>query len=92
MKTFKKLSLIFSIFLFTFFGEIAVNIACGGEVDPYDYYISYFHNNVQGDEYTPFAFNQMTYLNGEEDVVSESEVNSQEWGKYLDVNSQDVHK
>ncbi len=92
MKSFKKLSLIFSVFLSTFFGEIAVNIACGGEVDPYDYYISYFHNNVQGDEYTPFAFNQMAYLNGEEDVVSESEINSREWAKYLDVNPQDVHK
>ncbi|MFW0715644.1 hypothetical protein [Pedobacter sp. N23S346] len=92
MKTFKKLSLISSVFLLTFFGEIAVNIACGGEVDPYDYYISYFHNNVQGDEYTPFAFNQMAYLNSEEDVVSESEINSEEWGKYLDVKAQDVHK
>ncbi|GGE54796.1 hypothetical protein GCM10011413_21430 [Pedobacter psychrotolerans] len=78
--------------MLTFFGEIAVNIACGSEVDPYDYYISYFHNNVQGDEYTPFAFNQMAYLNSEEDVVSESEINSEEWGKYLDVKAQDVHK
>lgn len=92
MKTFKKLSLISSVFLITFFGEIAVNLACGGEVDPYDYYISYFHNNVQGDDYIPFAFNQMAYLNSEEDVLSESEINSNEWGKYLEVNPQDVHK
>ena len=92
MKTFKKLSLIFSVFLVTFFGEIAVNIACGGEIDPYDYYISYFHNNVEGDEYTPFAYNQMAYLNNEEDVESESQINSREWAKYLDVKEQDVYE
>ncbi|WP_231425827.1 hypothetical protein [Pedobacter sp. Leaf250] len=92
MKTFKKLSLIFSVFLLTFFGEIAVNIACGGEIDPYDYYITYFHNNIEGDEYTPFAFNQMAYLNSEEDVASESEINSREWAKYLGVKEHDVHK
>ncbi|NTE03543.1 hypothetical protein G6M26_07300 [Agrobacterium tumefaciens] len=92
MKTFKKLSLISSVFLITFFGEIAVNIACGGEIDPYDYYISYFHNNIQGEEYAPFAFNQMVYLNSEDEVESESDINSREWAKYLNVKEQDVHK
>lgn len=92
MKTFKKLLLIYSIFLITFFGEIAVNLACGGEIDPYDYYISYFHNNIEGDEYKPFAFNQMSYLNSEEDIESEAEINSREWGQYLGVNQQDVFK
>ncbi|WP_316801982.1 hypothetical protein [Pedobacter nototheniae] len=92
MKTFKKLSLIFSVFLLTFFGEIAVNLACGGEIDPYDYYISYFHNNVNGDEYVPFAYNQMVYLNSEEDVESEPEINSREWAKYLNVKQNDVFK
>lgn len=92
MKTFKKLLLRFSVFLFTFFGEIAVDIACGPEVDPYDYYVSYFHNNVQGDEYTPFAYNQMTYLNSEEDVASEPAINSSEWAKYLHVKADDVYK
>src|SRR5690606_14571959 len=84
--------LCFSVFLFTFFGEIAVDIACGPEVDPYDYYVSYFHNNVQGDEYTPFAYNQMTYLNSEEDVASEPAINSSEWAKYLHVKADDVYK
>lgn len=79
MKTFKKLSLIFSVFLITFFGEIAVNLACGGEIDPYDYYISYFHNNIEGDEYSPFAYNQMVYLNSETDIESEPDINSREW-------------
>jgi len=92
MKTFKKLLLIFSVFLITFFGEIAINFACGGEVDPYDYYISYFHNNVQGDEYLSFAFNQMQYLNSEEEVENESDINSKEWANYLNVKAEDVHK
>jgi len=92
MKTFKKLSLIFSIFLITFFGEIAVNLACGGEIDPYDYYISYFHNNVEGDEYSPFAYNQMVYLNSETDIESEPDINSREWAKYLNIKKEDVLK
>lgn len=92
MKTFKKLSLIFSVFLLTFFGEIAVNLACGGETDPYDYYISYFHNNVNGDEYVPFAYNQMVYLNSEDEVESEPQINSREWAKYLNVKQEDVFK
>ena len=92
MKTFKKLSLIFSVFLITFFGEIAVNLACGGEIDPYDYYISYFHNNVEGDEYSPFAYNQMVYLNSETDIESEPDINSREWAKYLSVKKEDVLK
>ncbi|MBB6237133.1 hypothetical protein HDC90_001751 [Pedobacter sp. AK013] len=92
MTTFKKLSLIFSVFLITFFGEIAVNLACGGEIDPYDYYVSYFHNNIEGDEYSPFAYNQMAYLNSETDIESEPDINSNEWAKYLNVKKEDVLK
>lgn len=92
MTSLKKLLLISSIFLTTFFGEIAVDIACGGEVDPYDYYVSYFHNNVQGDAYMPFAYNQMLYLNSDEDVESEAAINSREWGQYLKVKAQDVYQ
>lgn len=92
MRTCKKLLLSFSIFIFTFFGEIAVDIACGGEVDPYDYYVSYFHNNVPGDEFTPFAYNQMAFLNSEEDVESEAAINSREWADYLNVKADDVFK
>ena len=88
-----KKSIIFSISFFVFlFGEVAINIACGPEQDPYDYYVSFFHNNVQGNEYTPFAFNGMLYLNSEEDVVEESQLNSAEWAKYLGVKKEDVQK
>lgn len=79
-------------FIAVFFGEIAVNIACGPEQDPYDYYVSYFHNNVQGDEYVPFAFNSMVALFSEEEVASEAEINSAEWAAYLKVKKEDVLK
>jgi hypothetical protein len=92
MKIYKKLSIIFSAFIVAFFGEIAINIACGGEADPYDYYINYFHNNVQGDSYTPFAYNSMIYLNSENDVVSEADINSNEWADFLKVKPNDVLK
>ncbi|MDQ0637283.1 hypothetical protein QF042_000848 [Pedobacter sp. W3I1] len=90
MKTFKKLSLIFSVFLITFFGEIAINLACGPESDPYDYYPTYFLNNVQGDEYASFAYNQMVYLYNDRDFETEENVNGEEWGKYLGVKKSDV--
>ncbi|WP_293310376.1 hypothetical protein [Pedobacter sp. UBA5917] len=90
MKTFKKLSLIFSVFLITFFGEIAFNFACGPEMDPFDYYPTYFHNNVQGDEYASFAYNQMVYLYNDRDFETEARVNGHEWARYLGVKKDDV--
>jgi hypothetical protein len=88
-----KRSLIFCVsFLVVFFGEVAVNIACGPEQDPYDYYVSYFHNNVQGGQYKPFAFNGMLFLNSENDIWEERDVNSAEWAKYLGIQLKDVRK
>jgi hypothetical protein len=88
-----KKSIIFcASFLIAFFVEMAVNIACGPEQDPYDYYVSYFHNNVQGDGYSPFAFNEMVYLYETDEPASEPEINSLEWAKYLQVKKDDVFK
>lgn len=88
----KKSAICCVSFLAFFFGEIAVNIACGPEQDPYDYYVSYFHNNVQGDDYVPFSFNSMVPLFSEEEVASEAEINSAEWASYLKVKKEDVLK
>ena len=88
-----RTSLVFCVSFFAvFFAEIAVNIACGPEQDPYDYYVSYFHNNVQGDDYTPFAFNEMVNLYSDEEVEDEGEINSQEWANYLNVKKEDVYQ
>ena len=88
-----KKSLIFCIsFTAVFFGEIAVNIACGPEQDPYDYYVSFFHNNVQGNEYEAFAYNEMVYLFKDEEFESEAKINSAEWADFLNVKKEDVYK
>ena len=88
-----KKSLIFcASFLTVFFGEIVVNIACGGEIDPYDYYISYFHNDVQGKEYNQFSFSEWEYLYHDQESVDEYDLNSAEWANYLKVKKEEVHQ
>lgn len=87
-----KKSILFCVsFIVFFLGEMVI-IACGPEQDPYDYYVSFFHQNVQGDAYKPFAFNGMLFLNSDEDIQDEAEVNSAEWAGYLKVPSADVYK
>ncbi|WP_113662936.1 hypothetical protein [Pedobacter nanyangensis] len=88
----KKSSIFCISFLTVFFGEIVVNIACGGEIDPYDYYISYFHNDVQGKEYSQFNFTDYQYLYHEEESVDEYDLNSAEWAKYLKAKKEDVRE
>ncbi len=83
MSSFKRLCIVFSIFLLSYFGEIALNIACGPEPDPYDYYVSFFHNNVPGEDYVPFSFTNMSFLYREAEPESEALVNSREWAGYL---------
>lgn len=90
MTTSRKLFIGFSVFLTAFFAEIAINIACGGEEDPYDYYTNYFHSNIAGDDYSPFFFTQLSFLYGEKDPQSEEDINSSEWAKYLDIQKEDV--
>ncbi|PTT04236.1 hypothetical protein DBR11_00125 [Pedobacter sp. HMWF019] len=92
MTSYKKLFIGFSTFITVFFAEIAINLACGGETDPYDYYINYFHSDVSGDEYSPFFFTQLSFLYGDKDTHSESDINSEEWAKYLQVKKEDVEK
>ncbi len=88
-----KKSIIFCVsFLTIFFGEIVVNVACGGEIDPYDYYISYFHNDVQGKDYDQFNFSEWEYLYHDQEKVDEYDLNSAEWTKYLQVKKEDVRE
>ncbi|PPK99680.1 hypothetical protein [Parapedobacter indicus] len=83
MNSFKRLCIVFSAFSLSYFGEIAINIACGPEPDPYDYYVSFFHNNVPGNGYVPFSFTNMTFLYEETEPESEALINSREWADYL---------
>ncbi len=95
MTTLKKLLICSVSLIIFFFVEIAIDIACGGEVDPYDYYISFFHNNLQRtQEYEPFYFTSYKFLYDDDERVSEAEINSREWAAYLGtgVKTADVQK
>ncbi|MET3977949.1 hypothetical protein ABIB62_000516 [Mucilaginibacter sp. UYP25] len=84
MKTWIKSLICLISFLICFFGEILVNVACGPEADPYDYYASFFHNTIQGNStYRPFYFNGYAFLNDDEKPASEGGINSSEWAAYL---------
>jgi hypothetical protein len=80
----KKL-IIFSVSLIAcFFAGIAIDIACGPEPDPYDYYPSFFHNAIQDNQdYKSFYFNGLMFLNYDKDPLNEADVNSKEWAIFL---------
>ncbi|RKR81535.1 hypothetical protein BDD43_1682 [Mucilaginibacter gracilis] len=82
-------------FISCFCAGIAIILACGPETDPYDYYVSFFHNNVQGQkEYKPFYFSSYQFVYDDKEPVSEAAVNADEWAAYLgkDVAAADVNR
>ncbi|RZM28785.1 MAG: hypothetical protein EOO88_07545 [Pedobacter sp.] len=68
--------------------------ACGGEIDPYDYYTSFFHSDVQGNkEYKAFYFTDYSFLYDDEEPADEADINAAEWAAHLhDVKPADVKK
>ncbi len=84
MKPWKKL-LIYSVSLAGFLViGIAVMMACADEPDPYDYYTSFFHPDVEGKKaYSAFYFTDYRFTYTDEEPVSEAEINSKEWAQYL---------
>ncbi len=71
-------------FVCCFFAFIAIDLACADEGDPYDYYTSFFHSNLQGQkEYGSFYFTNNLFLYSENEPVNESEINAGEWADYL---------
>jgi hypothetical protein len=74
---------------------IAIDLACGGEVDPYDYYVSFFHSDIKGGkDYRPFYFTNELFLYDNTEPQSEAEINANEWAEYLgnSVKAADVAK
>ncbi len=64
--------------------DVAVNFACGPEADPYDYYISYFHNNLsETKDYEPFSFTGYHFLYDENEPGDENTTNAKEWVAFL---------
>lgn len=80
-------------FIGCFCAMIAIDLACGGEVDPYDYYTSFFHSNIKGGkEYKPFYFTNYLFLYDETEPENEEDINAGEWAAYLGAKPADVSK
>jgi hypothetical protein len=84
MKCWKKLSICSISFLACFFAEIAINVACGPEEDPYDYHLSFFHNNLQGGAaYSSFYYTNYPFLYDDSEPEDEQVINAKEWAAHL---------
>jgi len=81
--SYKKSLIASSLFLAAYFGEIAVNIACGPEMDPYDNLTTYFLPNIETGSYSAFQYIPYKFLYSEEEPQSEAEINLKEWASYL---------
>ncbi|MEO5888905.1 MAG: hypothetical protein ABIQ31_01570 [Ferruginibacter sp.] len=77
-----KKFIIFSIsaFLVSFPQNI---IGCGDSIDPYDYYISFFHQNLpEADGYRPFYYTGYNFLFDDQEPVEVSDLLAKEWAAY----------
>ncbi|WP_073401864.1 hypothetical protein [Mucilaginibacter sp. OK098] len=90
--TSKRLIIYCVSFIAVFFVGIAVDLACSGEDDPYDYYVSFFHNNVQGEHNYGSFYLSYNYVFNDEEPESEQDINAKEWAAYLgrDIKTEDV--
>jgi hypothetical protein len=69
-----------SIVLATFPQNI---IGCGPDADPYDYYTSFFHQQLPGARnYQPFYYTSYNFLYDEAEPVATADVLSKEWATY----------
>jgi len=75
--------------------SVTIDLACGPEPDPYDYNVSFFHNNIAGEKaYSAFYFTNSQALYRWDEPVNEEEINSREWANYLggQVNSAEIQR
>ncbi|WP_345950019.1 hypothetical protein ABDD95_00910 [Mucilaginibacter sp. PAMB04274] len=95
MKTWRKLLLYFVSITSLCLISVAIIMACSDEPDPYDYYTSFFHPDIQGKkDYGAFYFTDYHFTYGNEEPASEAAINSTEWAQYLGgkVKANDVEK
>ncbi|WP_312362303.1 hypothetical protein [Sphingobacterium sp.] len=83
MPNYKKLLLLSSTTLAFFFGEIATNIACGPEIDPYDNQTTYYLPHLEDNGFSAFQFIPYQFLYSDEEPVKESLINAEAWVKHL---------
>ena len=70
-------------------------IGCGPDADPYDYYTSFFHQNLpDAKSYKPFYYSGYTFLYDETEPVTTADVLSKEWALYCgsEVTASDAKK
>lgn len=60
-------------------------IGCGPDADPYDYYTSFFHQNLpDAKEYKPFYYTGYNFLYDENEPVEVPDLLANEWAGYCD--------
>ena len=58
-------------------------IGCGGSMDPYDYYTSFFHQNLpDANGYRPFYYTGLIFLYDEQEPADVTEMLAKEWAGY----------
>ncbi|AMR33997.1 hypothetical protein A0256_22380 [Mucilaginibacter sp. PAMC 26640] len=75
--------------------SVAIIMACSDEPDPYDYYTSFFHPDIQGKkDFGAFYFTDYQFTYGNDEPASEAAINAAEWTQYLggQVKADDVEK
>ncbi|QQS62122.1 MAG: hypothetical protein IPO46_08250 [Chitinophagaceae bacterium] len=79
-----KLKIFFAAFINLFFISFPQNIiGCGPDADPYDYYTSFFSNNLaEAKAYQPFYYTGYNFLYAEQEPVNTTEVLAKEWAAY----------
>lgn len=66
-------------------------IGCGPGVDPYDYYTSFFHQNLpESGNYRPFYYTGYNFLYDPAEPVSTSDLLANEWASYCGVAVKDT--
>ena len=95
MKTWRRLLLYFVSITGFCLMSVAIIMACSDEPDPYDYYTSFFHPDIQGKkDFSPFYFTDYQFTYSDNEPASEAAINSAEWAHYLGgkVKAADVEK
>lgn len=69
-----------SLFIIAFPGNI---IGCGPDIDPYDYYTSFFYQNLgNNSNYKPFYYTGYRFLYDESEPVLPADELAKEWAEY----------
>ncbi|MEO5647181.1 MAG: hypothetical protein ABIQ56_02400, partial [Chitinophagaceae bacterium] len=61
-------------------------IGCGPDADPYDYYTSFFHNDLSNAKgFKPFYFTGLRFLYDEQEPVKTEDLLATEWAAHCGV-------